>query len=321
MIRWAALILAMMTADIQAKELRVGVRPDAVSMSYKVTDAKREGAARAPGPLAGAGFDGFVVHICDSVLTDLNRIYGGEMKVHAVEVKAYKIWSMLEQGELDIICGPTTATQERMQGRIASPPIFVSGVSYASRRVQEANACVPIAGMLRSSTAGSVALRTIIESSVWPSRDAEVLIQYLTGGGDWKTYYKDCDGSIKPLREFDTHDELSDAFCKGELKHYVGDLEIIARSLQSAKIRTDAPCDFILSDRVFSEERYVIIGRARSVLTGESSPFVAHFFEILSRKLFFQPSVIDSAFESSFPFAEPSRKLDFLFWALRGNRQ
>lgn len=327
MIRLTILILSMTmmiteprAQGSRAQEFKVGVRGDAVSMSYKVDEWKRAGAAPAAGPLADDGYDGFMVHICDKALSDMRNIYGDEIKITAVQVHAYDMWGKLNAGGLDIICGPTTATQERLTGRIASPPVFVSGVSYASRGAQETERCSPIAGMLRSSTAGITTLRTIISKGAWPPRDVEILKQYLTGGTEWKAHYKDCDAPPEPVMTYKTHDEMAQALCEGKLKHYVGDFEIIARSLQAAKNKANGACDFKLSDRTFSEERYVILGRARSGLGGDSNPLVAHFFEILSRKLFFQPSAVDSAFDSSFPFAEPSRKLDFLFWALRGNR-
>ncbi len=314
------LLLVLLPVELAAQELRMGVRRDAVSMSYEVTEAKRGGANTASGPLAEAGFDGFAVHICDRVLVDMQRIYGASLKIEVKPVIAAEIWGMMDEGELDIICGPTTATQDRLQGRIASPPFFVSGVSYASRAPQEVQACVPIAGFLRSSTAGSTALRSILQSGDWPAQDVGILNEFLSGGASWKKLYKDCDHSVEPKQAFDTHDALADAFCAGLLKYYVGDFEIMARSLQAAKNRLEGPCDYALSDRTFSEERYVILGRVRDGLDDEPNSLVAHFFEILSRKLFFQPSVIDSAFDSSFPFAQPSRKLDFLFWALRGNQ-
>ena len=318
MIRFVLALLALVPLELSAQELRIGVRRDAVSMSYEVSAAKRPGAETSFGPLAEAGFDGFVVHVCDRVLLDLKHIYGSALKISAVPILARDMWGKLDTGELDIVCGPTTATLDRLQGRIASPPVFVSGVSYASRNTA-ARECSPLAGYLSSSTAGNAALRAILQSGAWPEDDISMLREFLSNGSNWREAYKGCDDKAEPLAAFNTHDELADAFCEGRLKYYVGDFEIMAGSLQAAQNRAKVPCDYVLSDRTFSEERYVILGRARAGLGAESNPIVAHFFEILSRKLFFQPSAVDSAFRSTFPFAEPSRKLDFLFWALRGN--
>ncbi|MER8394944.1 hypothetical protein NKH10_24000 [Mesorhizobium sp. M1340] len=48
---------------------------------------------------------------------------------------------------------------------------------------------------------------------------------------------------------------------------------------------------------------------------------VARFFEILSQKTVFNPSILDKAFSDTFQGVSPSRKLEIFYWSVRGERE
>lgn len=319
--RLSALLILLGASSVSAQDVTVniGVREDATSMSYLATDALQTRRDTLPGPLSSKGYAGYMVFVCDRALIALQRHYGRDLTINVTPVKAFEVFEALETNEIDIICGPTTATRDRLQGRISSSPLFLSGVTFASRPLSQRQDCQSLIGYLRSSTAGSGNIAKIIESDEWP-QDKRVLSSFLAGENDWQQSYVDCDPEVMPIREYETHMELAAAFCGDEIRHYIGDMEIITRTLQAYKATETTECLYNLSGSTFSEERYVILGNARSQ-DGEENAIVAHFFEVLSRQVFFQPSVLDDAFEATFPLAQKSRKLDLLFWAIRGNTE
>ena len=297
------------------ERLVVGVRSDATSMAFQVRSGQISGGGAVAGPLANDGFSGYVAFICDRALIEMKLHYGRSLQVEVVPVKAFEIWDKLANSEVDIVCGPTTATRDRLDGHISSPPVFISGVTYATNGTVERQKCKPIVGLLKSSTAGSGVVSKILETGAWP-KERDMLAGYISNSS-WSDGDQNCPETSPPIAEFETHRELAAALCKGDIKHYLGDYEIVAQTL-SAQKDGDPNCAYSLSPDTFSEERYVILGRARSDKAGQN-PLVAHYFEILSRQIFFQPSVLDEAFEATFPLAEPSRKLNLLYWGLRGN--
>jgi hypothetical protein len=304
----------------QEVALKIGVRGDAYAMAYKMDDDVKLNSADQSGPLRDQGYVGYIAYICDRALIEMERYYGAQqLKIEIVELKAVNIWDALKEGKVNIMCGPTTATRDRLQDKIASPPLFISGVTFASRPPSSRTKCQAAAGYLKSSTAGGGNLIRILERGELP-KDNQLLRDYLAQISNWKEQYVDCPDDAKPIVELETHTELAAAFCNDEFRNYIGDQEIIIGAINAYLAKSDVECSYTLSDVNFSEERYVILGAARSE-TVNNDPRISHFFEILSRLVLFEPSVLDLSFKSSFPGAAPSRKLELLFWAMRGNKQ
>lgn len=313
-----ALFCTMAFALPAQEALMVGVRSDATGMAHTSEALVDTTFSAFPGPLEENGFEGYITFICDSALVEMQTVFGAELRIEVVPLLAAEVFPALLGGEIDIICGPTTATKKRLSNYISSPPVFLSGVTYAQRKpVSDATACSAMVGSLGGSTSGLALIATIAQSGSFRD-DGIILERFRLGDDGWQEAYTDCnDPPAAPIRQYDSHLDLAEAFCSGEIKYYVGDYEIVALTLQAYR-KTDPTCDYVISDRMFSEERYVILGNTYRT-SPEKIRFIATFFEILNRQIFFQPSILDEAFEDTFPKGQASRKLKTLYWAMRGH--
>ncbi len=321
----SAMLLAALAGGAAAETvLRLGVRADAEPMAYR---AGQGVSAATGGPLGAAGYAGFVVHVCDAAAIELQRRYGRDLRFEVTALEAAEIYDALSDGRVDVFCGPTTATRARLEGRIASPPIFISGITFATRAGDAPRGpCRSVAGSVRGATARTTGIERILEAGAWHAsadrvREALSSIAGATDGGDAGAggVGACADGSpVAPaLVDYPTHRALAEAFCAGEVRHYVGDHELVVASLAAQRLRTPG-CEATMSDRTFTEERYVILGDIGSGGAGVKEA-VAFYFEALSRRILFAPSVLDEAFDATFESSRPSRKLELLFWAMRGN--
>lgn len=150
-----------------AKTVRVGVRPDAKPFSYR----KESRAAVREGILGGYG--GYVIEVCREVLRELRGEGGplGDFEVEAVEIDAANRFRMLEQGHVDMLCGPDSITRERLARYQVSFPVFLSGMTYAylsprSESFPRAAHCENVIGVVSGTTAEHPGLRDLAESDV-----------------------------------------------------------------------------------------------------------------------------------------------------------
>lgn len=295
--------------------LRIGVRDDAAPMAYRLSQGET---AATNGPLGVGGYGGYVVHICDAAAVDLQRHYGRGMRFELVPLEAAAIYDALDDGRVDVFCGPTTATRARLDGRIASPPVFISGITFATRGgTAPQGPCLPVAGYVQGATARDDGIARIVDAGEWHTSSDRVR-RALESPGTVDPAACAAGGTAgSALIAFPTHAALAEAFCAGEVRHYVGDYEIVAASLAARQLR-EPGCEYVISDKTFTEERYVILGNLRIGDTDVNAT-VALYFEALSRRILFEPSILDEAFAATFDNARPSRKLELLFWAMRGN--
>ncbi|NIY76884.1 amino acid ABC transporter substrate-binding protein [Thalassospira sp. HF15] len=122
------------------------------------------------------------------------------------------------------------------------------------------------------------------------------------------------------VRSFNNHKEAAKAFCQGEIFYYVGDLEIITANAQAV-----AGCNYENGSQTYTTDRYAIFGKTIEqnksgvkIQDPERRLRVAQFFEILSRKTVFTPSILDAAFESTFHGRDPSERLADFYESIRG---
>jgi len=122
------------------------------------------------------------------------------------------------------------------------------------------------------------------------------------------------------VQAFKNHKEAAKAFCQGEVFYYVGDLEIITENAQAV-----AGCNYENGSQTYTTDRYAIFGKAielessgSKIRDPERRQRVARFFEILSRKTVFTPSILDAAFESTFHGRQPSERLADFYENIRG---
>lgn len=138
--------------------LIVGVRDAAKPFSYKT-------ARRSTSPLL-TGYGGYMVEICRRVLGDmLSDGYFSGYRVLTKEVSAGSRFSLLDTGQVDILCGPDSITQNRLQRYTTSHPVFLSGVVLVSRLAEDfprTRYCKGVVGMVRGTTAASSGLEQML---------------------------------------------------------------------------------------------------------------------------------------------------------------
>jgi hypothetical protein len=178
----------------------------------------------------------------------------------------------------------------------------------------------PIIGLVGGTTAETEGLRALLNARELPNYRAAI-VSYLNGpsvvDGTKKTPCKgDTAGRIK---KYKNHAEAAKAFCDGAFLYYLGDLEII-----TANVKAIAGCDYDGGTRTYSNDRYAIFGDPRPDDSGsvpvERKLLVARFFETLTQKTVFSPSILDKAYMDTFDKATPSRKLSVFYWSVRGGK-
>ncbi|WP_458324926.1 hypothetical protein [Roseobacter sp. A03A-229] len=379
--RWflGPVLAALMMAPVQAQQtkadssqssdtapqLRIGVRSSARPFAYRSDTMVDVLTAVTPGPLAKQRYTGYMVRICDSVLTEmmLDQFGAGSLKADGVKVvdidrlmaemaedQPESRFSLLQRPEdrsqpfepqVDILCDPATITNARRDGLIISPPVYLTGVSYVSQlnfarqigAVDQGN-CPRFLGNSADTVRfhfGLVGHTTSVRSGVQAFLTAnempqyrEALIAFLRGEGDCRledsqeALLEEYESTRNVRREgsvllFGTHQAAAEAFCRGEIVHYIGDREIILQNVSNIP-----GCTFTNGDRTFTADRYAIFGRLDYDSDPERALRVARFFEILSQKIVSHPSIIDQAFYDTFHPTSPTRTLDIFFRSVRG---
>lgn len=324
-------------------KLCIGVRSNARPFSYKAELQREMSSDATVGPLRSAHYTGYMVHICDAVLVEMmlpSRSGGpllppGGIGIYDLDQpsgrqKDEKATTPDRFGDLgvkyDILCDPATITNDRRNEFIVSPPLFLTGISYITIRGVDAppEVCdrmdMPLIGLVGNTTANKEGLWALYRAGELP-RQRAALLAYLKGDSSKPAMARSpCKGdTVGRIIEFATHKEAAMAFCDGEFFHYVGDLEIIT---ENVKLRPD--CGYDNGTRTFTNDRYAIFGKPRSMRIPQASRerqlLVAHFFQILTQKTVFNPSLLDRAYRDTFQDAAPSRKLQAFLWSIRGGK-
>lgn len=318
--------------------LRIGVRKHARPFAYQSTRNSDVLTAATPGPLAASKYTGFIVKICDAVLTDLlanpirqevpaieNRsAYTKTFRLLRDNIKIVEVDELVSRdkeksrfeyfgSDFDILCDPSTITNERRNGLILSAPLFLSGVSFINLRSlpspkREGCPRVPLIGLVGNTTAANGGIRAILEADELP-RYRGLLIDWLDDGSNQCPKGK---ADYEAVEIYATHADASKAFCNKEFHYYLGDQEIIINSA-----RQIPGCEFDQAARTFTTDRYAIFGKI-DYIDAERARWVTRFFEVLSQKVPFSPSILDTAFADTFIGTEKSRALTLFFWSVRG---
>jgi hypothetical protein len=251
--------------------------------------------------------------------------------------------------EFDILCDPATITNAQREF-IVSPPLFLSGIGYliptglapppdpcgdpgsdtegAARQGQggqgsgdpgapEKPPKLALIGMVEGTTAASLGLRSLVQTRELPQYQDQ-LIAVLQGENQGT-----CREGRVLIRDLPNHLEAARQFCERKsFFYYLGDLEIIRTYAESIP-----GCRFENGAATYTNDRYAIFGKAIGTPGSEPgvtrpSPdrqvLVARFFEILSQKVLFFPSVLDKAYDDTFPGKPKSQKLQYFYWSIRG---
>ena len=340
------------------KKLCIGVRSQARPFSYLPSARHEVPSDAARGPLRDQGYTGYIIRICDAVLAEmlLNPGFAGEMKredigVHDIDKNVTPRFDGGLGKHFDILCDPATITNERRDNYMISPPLFLTGVSYITREksIAPARACSgtnekSLIGVVGRTTAPTRGIKSLIDAGELP-RFRKELISYLRNRSACSEQQNDDNASdedraqkkgsvtiVGPVRIYQTHVKAAEAFCEPNDKHafhyYVGDLEIITEH-----VRAIPGCDYDDGTQTYTNDRYAVFGKAiekadagedKEKIDSETRDRVlrmARFFQILSEKAVFNPSILDKAFSDTFPDAKPSRKFELFLWSVRGERE
>jgi ABC-type amino acid transport substrate-binding protein len=332
-------------------KLCIGVRSHARPFSYKSSFSGDGASDAARGPLRIAGYTGYIVRICDAVLAEMilerkmvlepnakepnmrSTLQFEDIGYYDIDQKKAEIERENERlsamrlptkptdvrfpnlgGKFDILCDPATITNDRRdKNYFVSAPLFLTGVSYITRRGEtppkKKDACKGLIGVVGGTTAPKEGIRALLNANELPSYKDELM-----------SFLRDENLGCLPdekrpiVKNYQTHSAAAQAFCKGEFYYYVGDLEIITENVKAV-----VGCDYDNGTSTYTNDRYAIFGSAISGHT-ERKLLVAKFFEILSQKVVFYPSVLTKAFSDTFQGVSPSRKLELFFWSVSGEK-
>lgn len=314
--------------SVENNTLVVGVRADAAPFSYSVQGPEILRPERIIGDIGKKGYAGYVVQICDEVITQIKREPTRNLDIKVVKVSAQDRFKKLRDGTIDILCGPSTIKEERIYDLLVSVPIYLSGISFAKQKEFPNKYCGHLVGFVGTTTAQTDGIREILAEGEWP-RYNKTLTDYLSNPDAWENDDPDCvnseliQGGEKnpealnksndtPIKAFKDHNALADAFCNNDVLYYVGDIEIV-----SAKLSERKSCEFELANRTFSEERYAIYTRSPSTST-DKALYLFKFMGELARQIYKPDSLLIKSFKNNFIGYQPSPKLELFYWSITG---
>lgn len=210
----------------------IGYREDAPPFSYKT----------AAGDAAG-----YTVDLCRTIAADVKEELGlAEMEVAYVAVSTAERFQAVADGQVDILCGATTATLSRREIVSFSLPVFITGVSALLRAdapsfLREVLAghrpTVPPRMLVTQAFAGrTFGARSNTTAETWL---ADSLVQLATNA---------------TMVTVDSHDEGMRQVLEGEMDAYFADRAI----LLGLVAKSEDPDLFEISDRFFTYEPYAL---------------------------------------------------------------
>lgn len=298
--------------------IRVGVRNDARPFSYKLEGTRRSD-SRLPRP-RDRYYDGYVARICGNVMAEVERQHRTSFAVCPIDDPRQR-FDLLEAGEIDILCDPSTITDPRLEKLMSSPPIYLSGITVATNpTLPAAFPCGALIGVVGGTTSDQYGIVEILKAGEFPKLETEIrealandavrpeCLKAAEEAGHDAAAYRE-----PPIYLGPSHDDVARRFCNHEIAYYVGDIEIV-----KANLDTIPNCPYKGASMTYTDERYAIFGHVpvggpQARLTG-----ILQFFRELSEQALNQDSVLISSYNSTFPDATPSVKLKALYWSLTG---
>ena len=211
----------------------IAVRADVLD-EIKQRESIRIGVRKATPPFSSVGKDGMpsglAVALCEKVADHLQlRLGVAQLRREYVEVDSLTRFSALENREVDLHCGPMTATLARREVVDFSIPYFVDGIGAAIRR-----GGVKSVGELSGQPVGALAGTT--------SADFAMNLEASTGS---------------KLIEFATYEAGLKALGEGMIDVYFGDHGLLLFQLDALK-QQDRLIPIKISDDQFTYEPYAI---------------------------------------------------------------
>jgi ABC-type amino acid transport substrate-binding protein len=320
--------------------LYIGVRSAASPFSSGPLEPRpvSENVSTKSGPLRAAGYDGYMVYICDEVLKLLLIDQAGAPTTRSDQIEVVNIDNEMERREpgsdrfdllgeeiIDIICDPASINRDRVRRYAVSPPLFMTGIGYL--QFPDWNYQIPkdpckrraLIGVVGSTNAAGTGINAILAAGEWKKQRDKIHTALRSNKRDTSLDIEGCDKK-SPLRPEDvdvlyakTHNVLAEAFCDGLVQYYVGDLEIIAQHA-----REHPGCAVSGGVQSFTTDRYAIFANLDYTDQPWKAERISRFFEILNREIVISDSLLDRAYIATFGAAPRSQKLELFFWSMRG---
>ena len=319
-----------------APQLRIGVRGSARPFSYSATKVPKN-ISTGSGPIRAAGFDGYMVYVCDDVLKQMLIAQPDAPSMSPDQIVVLDVDDLARDqreafpdtsfdrldllgDKIDILCDPASINPDRVKRFAVSPPLFITGVGYLTLKgaVPPAGPCQvekALIGFVGATNAASQGIRTIVNAGEWRSYKTSIIAALR----DAEPENDPCpppfgiDGEGGVFWEGNTHDEVARRFCNGDITYYVGDLEIITE--HAGRV---AGCDFSSGAKSFTTDRYAVFAQIDYQSEPEKAQLIGRFYEVLNREIATSASLLDRAFIATFGEAKRSQKLELFFWAMRG---
>ena len=240
---------------------RIGYRTDAVPFAYNNPSGQPTG---------------YVVDLCRAVAADLKRqLRLANLKVDYVPVTAENGFAAVKDGQVDILCGPTTQSLARRALVDFSLMIFIDGASVIYRK----------GGPLTFT--GLAGHKIGVRAGTTTEKELRGLLAQ-----------RGIKAEIVPVED---HKRGFDRLAKGEFTAYFADRSILAYMLSN----DPRLGDLLLSDQYFSNEPYAL------VLPRGDSDFRALVDGTLAR--LYRSGEIERIYAASFGRATPNQALRALF--------
>ena len=247
--------------------IRFGYRVDAAPFSAEVDGRPK----------------GFTVELCALVAAEIGKTDGLDRVVIRFDrVGTTKRFEAVEQGEIDVLCGATTATLSRRERVSFSIPTFLTGLGVIVRADAPAS--------LRDTLMRGSAAAAAVDAMASGGADRIVGVRRGTTAAEWIAS-KPLDGLANAeIAAFDSHRAAIGAVKSGEIDAYFADQAILRGQVMA---RSDRKA-FLISNDTFSFEPYALaiprgdedfrlmVDRALSRIyrSGKMGPLVETYFGV-----------------------------------------
>ncbi|WP_209428373.1 transporter substrate-binding domain-containing protein [Pararhodobacter sp. SW119] len=317
--------------------LIVGLRDDAPPFSFILPSPDGHSAVEELDiAFGGQVFSGYMVNVCASA------IRGMQVDIEIEIVDPTTRFQLLQDGVIDVLCDPATISIDRLTENIAvSQPVYLSGIGMASQPSSAWSPahwpCIgPVVGVVAGTTARGNVVGDLAKEGKFGPHFSQVVLKYPTpnevaldeedvdrlgrcaenaeqfGIVERLAEYADPSEAVA-VRAFPNHTDLAKALCAGSVLVSVGDIEIIARSLQAAKDAVPT-CEFLINPNVITVERYGIYVH---IADGDAArqALVLRFLRQLAIEIHRGPaSALIMSFRRNFNPQRIAPSLDVFFW-------
>lgn len=216
---------------LNERVLKLGYRTDAPPFSFR--DGKK---AR-----------GFSVELCVAIGQFINDQLGlADFSAKLVPVDTGDRFDALERGDIDLLCGATTASIQRRESVSFSIPTFSTGVgAVVSNRASDLLVEVLITN--RAAAFSEAAITTALQGKT-------LAVRRNTTAADWLTITKIEELTGKPILPIDDHATGINMVATGALDVYFADTAILIGSV----IQMGLQDQVLVSQRTFTKEPYAI---------------------------------------------------------------